>query len=71
MRRDLRPRYDASLWVECPFETALERALRRNQEGKPEAQLRADYERIYFPAQRLHIAQDAPAAHADLVVANG
>jgi len=70
LRRDLRPRYDWSLWIECPLEVALARALRRNQEGKALEQLRADYERIYFPARRLHLALDEPAAHADLVLEN-
>lgn len=71
LRRDLRPRYDVSIWIDCPFEVALARALRRNQEGKPAAKLQADYERIYFPAQRIHIALDRPAARADLILENG
>jgi uridine kinase len=70
LRRDLRARYDVSLWIDCPFDVALARALRRNQEGKPAEQLRADYERIYFPAQRLHFQLDGPAAHADFVLEN-
>jgi uridine kinase len=71
LRRDLRPRYDVSIWIDCPLEVALTRALRRNQEGKPAVELQADYERIYFPAQRIHLALDQPAAHADLVLENG
>ncbi|NOT35544.1 MAG: uridine kinase [Candidatus Eisenbacteria bacterium] len=30
LRRDLRPRYDLRVWVDCPFEIALERARARN-----------------------------------------
>jgi uridine kinase len=71
LRRDLRPRYDVSIWIDCPLEVALTRALRRNQEGKPAVELQADYERIYFPAQQIHLALDQPAAHADLVLENG
>lgn len=70
LRRDLRHRYDLAFWVECSFGTALARALARNQEGQSEARLRDDYARIYFAAQRHHIALDAPAAHADGVIPN-
>ena len=71
LRRDLRGRYDLAFWVECSFETALARALARNQEGQSEARLRDDYARIYFAAQRHHIALDAPAEAADGVIWNG
>jgi uridine kinase len=70
LRRGLRRRYDLAFWVECSFETALARALGRNQEGQSEARLRDDYRRIYFAAQRIHIARDMPAAHADGVIVN-
>jgi len=70
LRRDLRRRYDLAFWVDCPFETALARALARNQEGQSEARLRDDYVRIYFAAQRYHIARDAPAESADDVIDN-
>jgi uridine kinase len=70
LRRSLRRRYDLAFWVECSFDTALRRALARNQEHRPEAQLREDYERIYFAAQQYHIARDAPAASADGVIDN-
>lgn len=63
-----RHHHDLRLWVECSFETALERALARTQEGlTPEATIRA-YETIYFPAQRIHLERDQPrqAAHAIL-----
>ena len=71
LRRDLRGRYDLAFWVECSFETALARALARNQEGQSEARLRDDYARIYFAAQRHHIGLDAPAEAADGVIWNG
>jgi uridine kinase len=64
-KRELRDRYDVSVWVECSFPTALERAIVRNQEGLPEERLVADYERIYFPAQRLHLDADRPREFAD------
>jgi len=69
-KRAWRPHFDLALWVDCTFETALERALRRGQEGLlPDETIRA-YETIYFPAQRIHFARDEPRAGADLVVPN-
>ena len=64
-KRELRDRYDVSVWVDCSFPTALERAIVRNQEGLPEDRLVSDYERVYFPAQRLHIQADRPREFAD------
>jgi uridine kinase len=62
--------YDLALWVDCTFETALERALGRGQEGLCAAETMRDYERIYFAAQRIHFAKDAPRAAADLIIDN-
>jgi uridine kinase len=70
LRRLLRRRYDAAVWIDCSFETALRRALARNQEGLDEAALRRDYATIYAPAQRLHLRRDQPLAGADVVVNN-
>jgi uridine kinase len=70
LRRALRPRYDVAVWIDCSFETALRRALARDQEGLDEAALRHDYATIYFPAQRLHLHRDQPQAGADVVVNN-
>ncbi len=70
LKSDLRHHYDLSFWIECPFETALKRAILRNQEGLPEKQLIADYETIYFPAQRVHFAKDNPQAFVDGIFLN-
>lgn len=70
LRRDLRARYDLRVWLHCPYETALQRALARNQEGLAASQLVSDYRRIYFPAQELHLAVDRPRDAADVVVDN-
>ena len=64
------PRYDLAVWLECSFASALRRALARNQEGLPPEAIRADYERVYFAAQRHHFAVDAPRARADRVIVN-
>ncbi len=70
LRRDLRARYDFSLWIECTFDTALERAIAREQEGLPPAETIRAYRTIYFPAQQLHFALDEPWAAADVVLTN-
>jgi uridine kinase len=70
LKRALRPTWDCALWIDCSFETALERALARGQEGlPPDATIRA-YHTIYFPAQRIHFVRDEPRAAADLIIVN-
>jgi uridine kinase len=71
LKTEWRNRYDFSIWVDSSFETALQCAIVRNQEGLDAGQLIADYERIYFAAQRIHLAADAPSIHADLVISTG
>ena len=58
LRRDLRAHYDLAIWLECSFDTALVRALRRGQEGLPPDETIRAYETIYFPAQLIHFALD-------------
>lgn len=62
--------YDLKIWIECSWETALARAIERNQEGISQAQLIQDYQNLYFPAQRLHWQLDNPQANADLIYVN-
>jgi uridine kinase len=70
LKAAFRSHYDASFWVDCTFETALGRAVRRGQEGLgPDATVRA-FRTIYFPAQRLHMAKDAPRAAAGAILSN-
>jgi uridine kinase len=69
-KRAYRSHFDLACWVACTFETALERALSRAQEGLPPAETRAAYETIYFPAQRLHFKRDEPCRSADLIIPN-
>jgi uridine kinase len=62
--------YDVSIWIDCTFETALERAMARAQEGlSPEDTIRV-YQTIYFPAQEIHFKRDNPRAAATLIVNN-
>lgn len=70
LRRDLRRHYDLSIWIECSFETALERAVGRAQEGLPPAETIRAYQTTYFPAQLIHFALDEPWAAAALVISN-
>jgi len=70
LKQELRPRYDLTLWLDCSFETALERALSRGQEGLSADATRHAYETIYFPAQKIHFRRDAPREHADHVLSN-
>jgi uridine kinase len=62
--------YDWTMWVECSFETALERALQRGQEGLPPEETVRAYRTTYFPAQEIHFRVDEPAAAADVVWLN-
>lgn len=70
LKRRYRALHDLAIWVDCGFETALERALGRNQEGLPAQEIVREYETIYFPAERLHFALDQPRESADLIVVN-
>lgn len=69
-RRDLQSYFDLKIWLDCSFETALDRAVARGQEGLSPDQTIAAYQRIYFPAQRVHAVTDWPKEAADLVVPN-
>jgi uridine kinase len=62
--------FHLSCWVDCTFETALERAIRRGQEGLDPAETKRAFEFIYFPAQRIHFQRDAPQSRANLSVEN-
>ena len=69
-KREYRPHFDMAVWIDCTFETALERALLRAQEGLPPEETRQAYHAIYFPAQRLHLERDDPRNGADAVLLN-
>lgn len=69
--RSRRALFDLAIWVDCGFATALQRALRRNQEGLAPDEIIRDYETIYFAAQRIHFERDRPKENADVVLDNG
>ena len=70
LKRSLRDYFDLVYWVDCTFETALERALTRGQEGLPRENVIRDYETIYFAAQRIHLEEDRPKEHASGILIN-
>ena len=69
-KRDYRHHFDFTAWVDCSFETALERAIERGQEGLSPAETVKAFETIYFPAQRIHFASDNPQHAADIIIHN-
>jgi len=69
-KRGYRHQFDLSVWIDCSFECALERAIERGQEGLPPAETIKAFQTIYFPAQRIHLARDNPREGADIVFAN-
>lgn len=62
--------FDLRIWIDCDFDVALERAIRRSQEGLPPDATAEAYRTIYFPAQQLHLALDLPREAADILVPN-
>ena len=70
LKRAYREHYDLAVWIDCSFETALERALARRQEGLSAEETVHAYRTIYFPAQRLHFELDDPRGSADVLLEN-
>lgn len=69
-KKPFRGLFDLACWVDCSFETALERAIARRQEGLPPAETARAFEMIYFPAQRIHFERDNPRGAADFIFVN-
>jgi len=70
LKRAFQAHYDRSIWIECSFETALERAVSRAQEGLPPKETIRDYRTIYIPAQEIHFQRDNPKGVATLIANN-
>lgn len=62
--------YDLSFWINCSFETALERAVARGQEGLTDQETIEAYQTIYFPAQEIHFQKDHPQSLATAIINN-
>jgi uridine kinase len=65
-----RDHFDFKVWIDCSFDSALQRAIVRGQEGLPPAATERALQTIYFPAQRLHFEADEPRQAADVVFNN-
>jgi uridine kinase len=70
LKSAFRHHYDISCWIECSFETALDRALARAQEGLSPGETIRAYRTIYFPAQEIHFRRDHPQVAATMCVNN-
>ena len=70
LKKSLRHQFDLTCWVDCSFETALARAVKRCQEGLPPLETVRAFQTIYFPAQRIHFERDTPQAAADFILPN-
>jgi uridine kinase len=70
LKRAFRRYYNLALWVNCSFETALIRALRREQEGLSPNETIQAYQTIYFLAQYIHFALDDLRSSADAILDN-
>lgn len=70
-RPEINTYWDLRIWVDVPFEVALERAYVRDVElfGSVDV-VRERYEKRYIPGQKLYFAQCQPKALAQLVVEN-
>lgn len=62
--------FDLKIWIECSFEAALQRAIKRNQESLSTKETINAYQTIFFPAQTVHLAKDKPIERADIVFDN-
>jgi len=65
-----RAHYDLSFWINCSFNTALDRAVARSQEGLSPEETIAIYKEVYFPAQEIHFLRDNPQAAATAKIDN-
>jgi uridine kinase len=70
LKRAFQDYYDYSVWIDCGFETALERAIARGQEGMAAAETIKAYRTIYFPAQEIHFERDQPREAATAIINN-
>jgi uridine kinase len=62
--------YDYKIWINCSFETGLQRAIKRNIENLGKDRLIHDYNTFYYAAQRLHFQSDNPKESADIIFNN-
>lgn len=61
---------DLKIWIDCSFDTALKRAIHRNQEGLDPESIAEAYRARFFPAQHIHFAKDKPRESSDIIFRN-
>jgi uridine kinase len=66
-RPELRPYWDASVWLEVAFEVSIPRGAQR---GTGSSDLHAPENRRYVEGQRLYLRESKPQRHATLVINN-
>jgi len=69
-KRAYRQHFDLAVWIDCSWETALERSVARAQEGLPPEETVRAYRTTFFPAEEIHFARDNPRGGADLILPN-
>lgn len=62
--------YDYRVWIDCSFETGLNRAIKRNVEELDKEKLIHAYQVFYYAAQLLHFERDNPQSTADIIFNN-
>lgn len=71
MRPELEGSWDLTIWVDAPFEVAVERAINRDAPHGAEAtEIRGRYDRRYVPGQRIYFERCQPAERADVFLSN-
>jgi len=63
MHKDLIDLYDYKIWIECPFETGMQRALKRDNNAYKEKWIN-----VWIPRMKEYINTQNPAEKADIVV---
>lgn len=69
-QKKILPYLSYKIWVDCSFDTALKRAVFRNQERLSNDDIIRAYRYRYFKAQELHIELDKPREKADVIYFN-
>lgn len=64
------PMFSLTIWIDCSFQTAIKRAINRNQEGLKEEDIINAYNTIFFPAQDIHFQKDHPKEKASMIYEN-
>jgi len=62
---DLRKYYDFSIWIDCPEEEAIKRAI--NRDGKQGVEI---WEKVHSPNERNYAKKQQPIKDCDLIISN-